>query len=268
MPSTRSSWSTARRASQNGINLLVELAELIQAPVVDQSNRMNFPNTHHLCQSAQAQALIREADLILGLEVSDFWNTVNLFVDNGEDHGFGIRQSRVKPGTKLITISSVELNQKSNYQDFQRFQSVDIGMAGDAEASLPSLIEAVKSALPSDRKAAYEKRGEAMKRAWRQARRPQPAGGCDRLGRKPDQPSAPVRGDLGLTSRISTIRSSSHAPAWAPGRTGSGRWTATISGSAARAAAASATGCRPRSAPRTPTRRSGGSRSRCKATAT
>src|SRR5215471_1028523 len=155
--------------SQNGIKLLVELAELIQAPVVDQSNRMNFPNTHHLCQSSRAQVLIREADLILGLEVSDFWNTVNLFVDNGEDHGFGIRQSRVKPGTKLVTISSVELNQKSNYQDFQRFQSVDIGMAGDAEASLPSLIEAVKSAIAGDRKAAYEKRGEAMKRAWRQS---------------------------------------------------------------------------------------------------
>src|SRR5689334_5790203 len=156
--------------SQNGINLLVELAELIQAPVVDQSNRMNFPNTHHLCQSERAQLLIREADLIMGLEVSDFWNTVNLFIDNGEDHGFGIRQSRIKPGTKLVTISSAELNQKSNYQDFQRFQSVDIGMAGDAEASLPSLIEAVKSAIASDRKASYEKRGEGMKQAWRQSR--------------------------------------------------------------------------------------------------
>jgi acetolactate synthase I/II/III large subunit len=155
--------------TQNGISLLVELTELIQAPVIDQSNRMNFPNTHHLCQSTQAQALIRDADVILGLEVSDFWNTVNLFIDNAQDHGHGTRQSRVKPGTKLITISSVELNQKSNYQDFQRFQSVDIGMAGDAEASLPSLIEAVKSAIVSDRKGSYEKRGEAMKRAWRQA---------------------------------------------------------------------------------------------------
>ena len=36
---------------------------------------------------------------------------------------------------------------KSNYQDFQRFQSVDVPMAGDVEATLPSLIEAVKSAL-------------------------------------------------------------------------------------------------------------------------
>jgi thiamine pyrophosphate-dependent acetolactate synthase large subunit-like protein len=160
---------TAR--SQNGVNLLVQLAELIQAPVVDQSNRMNFPNTHYLNQSGgSAQPLIRNADLIMGLEVSDFWNTVNLFIDNGIDNGLGTRQSRVKPGTKLITISSAELNQKSNYQDFQRFQSVDISMVGDAEASLPYLIEAVKSAIPGDRKAAYEKRGEAFKKAWQQAR--------------------------------------------------------------------------------------------------
>ena len=112
--------------SQNGVDLLVQLAELVQAPVVDQSNRMNFPNTHPLNQSAQAQPLIRNADLIIGLEVSDFWNTVNQFIDNGLENGSGERQSRIKPGTKLITISSAELNQKSNYQDFQRFQSVDI----------------------------------------------------------------------------------------------------------------------------------------------
>src|SRR5712671_337633 len=155
--------------SQNGVNLLVQLAELVQVPVVDQSNRMNFPNTHHLNQSEQAQALIRNADLIVGLEVSDFWNTVNLFIDNGLDNGFGARQSRVKPGTKLVTISSAELNQKSNYQDFQRFQSVDISMVGDAEASLPYFIDAVKSAISGERKAVYEKRGEAMKKAWTQS---------------------------------------------------------------------------------------------------
>jgi acetolactate synthase-1/2/3 large subunit len=156
--------------SQQGVDLLVQLAELVQAPVVDQSNRMNFPNTHHLNQSPQAQNLIRNADLVFGLEVSDFWNTVNQFIDNGLDNGLGQRQSRVKPGTKLITISSAELNQKSNYQDFQRFQAVDIGMPGDAEASLPYLIEAVKVAISADRKSTYEKRGEAMKKAWQQSR--------------------------------------------------------------------------------------------------
>src|SRR5262249_37760545 len=63
--------------SQAGVDLLVQLAELAQIPIVDQSNRMNFPNTHHLNQSggAQAQNLIRNADVIVGLEVADFWNT-------------------------------------------------------------------------------------------------------------------------------------------------------------------------------------------------
>jgi thiamine pyrophosphate-dependent acetolactate synthase large subunit-like protein len=95
---------------------------------------------------------------------------VNQFIDNGEHNGLGIREGRIKQGTKLVTISGAELNQKSNYQDFQRFQSVDISMAGDAETSLPSLIEAVKSAMSNDKKSAYEKRGEAMKKSWQQAR--------------------------------------------------------------------------------------------------
>jgi len=161
----------ADRASRSaaGVKHLVQLAELLQVPVVDQRGRMNFPNTHYLNGSGSAQALIRNADLVIGLEMTDFWNTVNAFIDNGHYDGIGDRESRIKPGTKLATISSVELTHKSNYQDFQRFQSVDIGMAGDAEASLPSLIEAVKQAMSNDKKAAYEKRGESLKKMYQQA---------------------------------------------------------------------------------------------------
>src|SRR4029079_13688765 len=104
-----------------------------------------------------------------GMELTDFWNVVNGYVDNG-DHGIGFNQTKIKPDTKLISISSVELSTKSNYQDFQRFQPVDIAMAADAEATLPSLIEAVKSAIPNDRKAAFEKRGEAARKAKAEAR--------------------------------------------------------------------------------------------------
>ena len=43
-------------------------------------------------------------------------------------------------------------------------------MAADAEATLPMLIEAVKPAIPNDRKAAIEKRGEAAKKAYAEAR--------------------------------------------------------------------------------------------------
>src|SRR5262249_12796556 len=155
--------------SQTGVDLIVQLAELLQVPVIDQGGRLNMPRTHYLDQSGQAQNLIRNADLIVGLELHDLWALVNQYVDNGEEHGHGIRESRIKPTTKLVTINSAELLTKSNYQDFQRVQTADIGMAGDAEASLPFLIEAVKSALPNDKKAAFEKRADAFKRAKQQA---------------------------------------------------------------------------------------------------
>ena len=149
-----------------GVKLLVELAEALNAPVVDQTNRMNFPNTHYLHQTSRGTQLIGQADVIIGLEVGDFWNTVNQFIDNEE----GVRERRIKAGARLISISTLELSMKSNYQDMQRYQPVDVSIAGDAEASLPALIEAVKAAITSDRKDAIAKRGEAMKKAYAESR--------------------------------------------------------------------------------------------------
>ena len=91
------------------------------------------------------------------------------YFDNGE-HGIGTNGPKIKPDTKLISISSVDLNTKANYQDFQRFQVIDVQMAADAEATLPALIEAVKAAIPNERKAAIEKRGEAARKAFAEGR--------------------------------------------------------------------------------------------------
>src|SRR5215471_11797512 len=150
----------------NGIKLLVELAESLQAAVVDQGGRMNFPKTHYLNRPPN---VIGQADVIIGMELSDFWGVVNGYVDNG-DNGIGFNETKIKAGTKLISINSVELITKSNYQDFQRFQVVDVSMPADAEATLPALIEAVRSAIPNDRKAAIDKRGETFRKAYANGR--------------------------------------------------------------------------------------------------
>src|SRR6266571_23418 len=150
----------------NGIKLLLQLAETLQARVIDQGSRVNFPKTHYLSAPPTA---VSGADVILGLELSDFWGTVNAYTDNGGNGGIGENSTRIKPGTKLISISSVELNTKANYQDFQRFQVIDVSMAGDAEATLPALIEAVKSAIPGARKSAIEQRCQAAKKAHAEA---------------------------------------------------------------------------------------------------
>ena len=93
---------------------------------------MNFPKTHYL---SRPPTVVSNADVILGLELTDFWATVNAYTDNGE-HGIGINNSRIKPDTKLISINSSELLTKSNYQDFQRFQSVDVSMVMGSSRTL------------------------------------------------------------------------------------------------------------------------------------
>jgi thiamine pyrophosphate-dependent acetolactate synthase large subunit-like protein len=183
--------------NQDGVHLLVQLAEALQAPVIDQQGRMNFPRTHYLNQSARGAALIQQADVVIGLELSDYWATVNQWIDNGEEHGHGIREQRIKDGTKLISISSVDLNTKANYQDFQRFQTIDVQMAGDAQATLPSLIEAVKSAIPNDRKDSIAKRGEAFRKGLDRDAGSHPRCRGTRLGRQPDQHGSDGYGAVG-----------------------------------------------------------------------
>jgi len=146
-----------------GMAHLVELAEALQAGVVSQSGRMNFPTRHPLNLS-QARA-IADADLILALEVNDLWGVLNTFHDQLH------RSSRpiAKPGTKVVSITSGDLYMKANYQDFQRFAEVDLAIAADGEATLPSLIDAVRRATTGDRKRVFESRGAKLAEASRAA---------------------------------------------------------------------------------------------------
>ena len=142
----------------SGMECLVELAEALQAPVIDKLNRLNFPTRHPLNLSYRSQSLVTNADVILGLELFDFWSTVNSFHDQVERSSKPI----IKPGTKLISITAGDLYIKSNYQDFYRFTDVDVDIAADAETTLPSLIEAVKRLTTADRKSVFQARGQKL----------------------------------------------------------------------------------------------------------
>src|SRR5262245_16522135 len=146
--------------------LLIELAETLQAAVIDQGGRMNFPSLHPLNQTQRAAAAIGEADLVLGLEVADFWATVNSLRDQLH------RSTRkvTKPGAKLATITTGDLYIRSNYQDFRRMADVDLAIAADGEATLPALIEAVKRLITGDRRRLFQERGAKLAEASRAAR--------------------------------------------------------------------------------------------------
>jgi acetolactate synthase I/II/III large subunit len=118
-----------------GLGYIIELAELLQAGVVDTIQRMNFPSRHPLSQDA---AVLREADVVLALEQPL------------------LSRSALKAGARLLSISSFDLFTRSNYWHFGAYQEADLPIAADAEATLPALIEAVKRLITPDRKRTFE----------------------------------------------------------------------------------------------------------------
>lgn len=137
--------------TQEGIDQLVQLAEALQAAVIDHGGRMNFPKRHPLNQSFTthngqlmlgAQSVARRADVILGLET----NMAEFTNDKAKKIRIGVEDSYTR----------------GNYQEIGRYGPVDLLLAGDAQASMPTLIEAVRHELGRRRQTARRVRGSRL----------------------------------------------------------------------------------------------------------
>jgi acetolactate synthase-1/2/3 large subunit len=137
-----------------GLELMVELAETLQAGVVDTRKRLNFPTRHPLNGGSPGQA-----DVVLALEAGDISNVA--------------RQAQQR-NANVVSITATHLFQRSNYQDFMRYAEVDMSIAADAEASLPALIEEIRRLTTGARQEAFRQRGvriaEANRHTFEQAR--------------------------------------------------------------------------------------------------
>jgi thiamine pyrophosphate-dependent acetolactate synthase large subunit-like protein len=144
--------------TQAGMDGLVALAETLQCAVVDQGGRTNFPSQHPLNQTGRARSVIAQADVIVGLELNDYWGALHSFSDRI------VRRAgpATHAGVKTVSLGTHDLFTKANYQEFERFQAVDLAISGDGEASLPALTEAVKRAGTGERRSAYEARGKKL----------------------------------------------------------------------------------------------------------
>jgi thiamine pyrophosphate-dependent acetolactate synthase large subunit-like protein len=148
-----------------GPGLLVQLAELLQVPVVDTNDRVNMPTNHYLYQSYN-RSVIAQADFVLALEPGDLFGVLGDVPDSiGRP-----TVSRIKAGTKVAEINSELLVGAGNYQDKQRFFPSDIPVGADAEASMPGLIAAVQSAMTDARRAQNPQREAHYKEAFLRTR--------------------------------------------------------------------------------------------------
>ena len=144
---------------EDGMRLLVELAETLQAPV--QGGGRAMPNQHPLSGGGN----VRQADVILGLNEDGLFGRLNRYVDQQ----VRTSASLIKPTAKVVSLSTYDLSTRGNYQNVERFQEVSLSIAGDPQTTLPALIESCKRLVTPDRRRVIDERGKALAAASAQA---------------------------------------------------------------------------------------------------
>lgn len=146
-----------------GADALRELAEKLQAPVVDLGTRYNFPSDHPLEATERREDLLRDADVILAVDVVDLWGALQSNAARHRPAGFA-----PTPQTRIISLSVSELLVHSWTSDFQRMQPLDLNLVGESRLALPALADLVSASGPSA--AARRSRAESIAEQGRRRR--------------------------------------------------------------------------------------------------
>src|SRR5438309_5974062 len=100
---------------------LVALVDLLSIPVIDLGARLNFPNTHSLNLTGRNRELIANADVIMGLDMTDLYGAL---VRTDPDTHASV--AATKPGCKVINVTLNDLSVRSWTSDFQELAPVDL----------------------------------------------------------------------------------------------------------------------------------------------
>lgn len=115
---------------------LVALTESLGLAVIDRGNRFNFPNTHKLNLSGADAGFLKDADLVIALEVQDLAGALGSFLEL-TDQGLPVN------GAHVVTLSSNDLLTSKWAADYQQFVPVNRSVTADSLKIITALAAAV-----------------------------------------------------------------------------------------------------------------------------
>jgi acetolactate synthase I/II/III large subunit len=147
---------------------LLDLAETLGAPVVDADGRYAFPSTHPLNLTTSREEALRNADVVLGLDVPSL----------GVPLGPSVRERGnfapvIPPSCKVIHITLLDLERQSWVSDNMWLLPVHVPIAADTSVVLPQLLEQVRERLSTNKDSSrqtQERRAKA-EAIYREARK-------------------------------------------------------------------------------------------------
>ncbi|MCL5960696.1 MAG: thiamine pyrophosphate-binding protein [Chloroflexi bacterium] len=146
---------------------MVELAELIAAPMIDRGQRFSVPNVHPLDLTGADAEAIQSADVVLALDVHDLSGALG-----GVDKGTRVYASNLRPDAKIVNIAVNDMLVRSWASDYHKLQPADIAIVADTAVALPELVAACRSmgAGPDRQRArmdAIKARHDGLRAEWR-----------------------------------------------------------------------------------------------------
>jgi acetolactate synthase I/II/III large subunit len=146
-------------STQAGFDRIGELAELLGAAVLNGNSRICLPSDHPLNLTGTQTSVVGKADVVLFLGVDDMWEVLYTVADTVT------RPTRrlAKPDVKTIALSIDQYDARGNIADQMHALDVNLPIAGEPEASVPYLIDAVKREIGGEPPAALTQRSAAIK---------------------------------------------------------------------------------------------------------
>jgi acetolactate synthase-1/2/3 large subunit len=126
--------------SPAGYAALQELASLLALPVIEGDVVNCLPTRHPMNLTGAQGRLLREADVVLGLDVVDFQGAISTPPSKATRRA----ETLLRPGAKTINVSLDELVQRAWTADYQRLPAVDVPMLADAAVAVQQLLAAVR----------------------------------------------------------------------------------------------------------------------------
>src|ERR687897_444408 len=137
---------------------LLDVAEELGAAVIDSDGRYAFPSTHPLNLTNAREDALRDADVVLALDVPSL----------GVPLGPSVRERGnfapvISPSCKVIHITLLDLERQSWVSDAMWLLPVHVPIAADASVALPQLLEQLRERMKASSESARQVRERRAK---------------------------------------------------------------------------------------------------------
>lgn len=137
---------------------LIALAELLALPVID-SGKFNLPDNHPLNLSGAAGELLKEADVVLALDLGNLQGSLT----STDTQDRQSTRSIVPEKCQIIHFATDHLAAKSWSQAYGKLMPTDIPVVADTALALPALTAACAELLTSRKRAEFKERFAGLK---------------------------------------------------------------------------------------------------------